>query len=84
MQLEYLHQQSKEQLKWTEGTGLKERGDVDSIRYDLQAALATLEVYLKFIHSGKHSDNYSEAQHYEYICTQHCYTVRTAENPVKL
>ena len=36
-QLDYLHQQFKELLKWTEGTGLKERGDVNSTRCDLQA-----------------------------------------------
>jgi hypothetical protein len=37
-----------------------ERGDADSTRCDLQAALATLEVDLKFIHvhSGKCKGNY--------------------------
>ena len=52
-QLECLHQQYKEQLQWTEGIGLKERGSADSTRHDLQGALASLEVDLKFIHSGK-------------------------------
>lgn len=47
-QLEYLHQQFKEQLQWTEGIGLKEKGDADSTRCNLQAALATLEVVHTF------------------------------------
>ena len=54
-QLEYFHQQFKEQLQWTEGSGLKQRSSADSMRCDLQTALARLEVDLKFIHSGKHS-----------------------------
>ena len=51
--LKDLQQLFKEQLQWTEGIGLGQRSDINSLKCNLTTALESTGADLHFIHSGK-------------------------------